>query len=608
VRSLLHPLLLVLSLAACQSPATPSTEGPGPSTEAAARAASPAASPAEIEAWIEKGRVALDAGRLEEAEALFARAVAADDSLATQRWLLRTWMDQGRSDETLDALDALGRAGQKGPELDYLYGMAFARRAETLLREGVTDNSVQMNFLDATELLGRTLDGLDDTHADGYPTLARAAWYAQDLEAARAAADRAVEHFPGDARAWVERGKIVMSQFVVQQKAGEEGAEANWAEAVRSLQRGIELYGSPTEPESIATLTDAATELGHAQMWKRDLPAATQAYAAAMSWNPEGFDYGQVLGLLRDAPADPEGRPVGFRAALEGAESACRERAGQAPATLLWWLGWARFVEADWEGSELAFTAALAQRPDFVNAWFYVGLARQYRKNQEGALAAMHTGWDADPAAMVTAISGAGGSLRAFESLIGWCDENEKPLEAAFLSEMLSQTFPREARYWNNLGLFLRDEGERLEFKAYTDKLPAPPPEVLDDLYTRAYRAYRKALELNPDDPQLINDTAVMLDFHLDIDQDQVEPMYRQAIARAEALLAEEGLEAFDRERFETTLKDATENLDYWLHPGKREAEAEKRRAEREAKKAQAEAEAAAAEAKESAGETPDRR
>src|SRR6185295_2334847 len=92
---------------------------------------SPAAKPslalAEYEARVEAGRALLDSGRFAEAEAAFNAAAAADgDSLRTRMWVLRAWMEQGRSNDTLDALDALDHAGEKGLDMTYLYGMAFA--------------------------------------------------------------------------------------------------------------------------------------------------------------------------------------------------------------------------------------------------------------------------------------------------------------------------------------------------------------------------------------------------------------------------------------------------------------------------------------------------
>src|SRR5262249_33209265 len=85
---------------------------------------------AELDALIEKGRALLDEKRPALAEKVFDEAAAKDGgSPHTRMWVLRAWMDQGRSDDTLDAIDALRAGGAKGPDMDYLYGMAFARRA-----------------------------------------------------------------------------------------------------------------------------------------------------------------------------------------------------------------------------------------------------------------------------------------------------------------------------------------------------------------------------------------------------------------------------------------------------------------------------------------------
>ncbi|HEX6882796.1 MAG TPA: hypothetical protein VF530_05410 [Planctomycetota bacterium] len=567
------PLLLLSALL----PACTSVEAP------ATKAAAPQASAAEVEAWIAEGRALLAAGKPLEAEAPLARAAAAEgDSLRTRMWVLRAWMDQGRSNDTLDALDELDRAGVKGVEMSYLYGMAFARRAEGYLADGVTDSSVQNNFLDATGLLGEATAADPQRFRDAFLPLARAAWYVSEFEIARAAADRAVELAPDSAAAWLERGRITMTQFAEASADEPEGARAQalLAEARDAFQRALAAAGTPADEAGALLLADAALQLGHTCLWLRAGPEATEAYGIAAAWNPQGFDYAQVLESLRGVPRDlADDRPSGFRAALEGAR-ALRAELGlvddAGAGTLLWWLGWARFNEGEFAGAEEAFQASLALVPEYVNAWFYVGLARQYGKDSEGALTAMHAGWDADPAAMVAAASGAGGALRAFEGLLAWCAEQEPPrnLDAAFLAEMLAEAMPSEARHWNNLGLFLRDEGERLEIAAYRKKEPAPDPALLADLYGRSFLAYQRALELNPDDPQLVNDTALMLHYHLDGDPADVETLYRRALDRTDELLAGE-LSEDDRARYAQTQKDIAFNLKALLDPRVEDEDAE---------------------------------
>lgn len=570
-------LLAVLASVSWACHATEAPEG----HSGGGRAKLDARTESEIAARIERGRALLDHGQPAEAEALFAWAAAADhESLRTRMWVLRSWMDQGKSNETLDALDEFDRAGEKGLEMAYLYGMAFARRAEDQLASGVTDSSVHMNFQTATDLLTKAVKADATRFRDAFLPLATSARYVEQIETARWAADHAVEAQADSAESWLMRGRILMIQFTAAEgeEAGGTEAESLWQQAVESFTNSVQRLGPPPGENARARLAMAATQLGHALLWRRRGPEATASYGTAIAAAPEAFEYGRVVEFLRGVPVDPtDDRPCGFRAALELGQVGLAERQ-EASATLLWWLGWARFVDADWSGSESAFQASLALAPEYTSAWFYIGLTRQYRKDSPGALEAMHAGWNADPAAMISTAGGAGGALRAFEALLGWCAAQEPPrnLDAAFLAEMLSQAMPGEARHWNNVGLFLRDEGERLEIEAYKNKTPEPDPALLADYYGRALEAYRRALELTPDDPQLINDTALMLHYHFVSEVGEVEAMYRRALERVDAALSSSDLSEADRTRFEQTKEDIGINLERLLNPeAEPEAESE---------------------------------
>ncbi len=586
---------------ACIAPAcnTPETGGAPGGTRVTP------ASRARAEELIERGRALLDAKQPAQAQPLFEEAARlTGDELASRMWVLRAWMDQGRNNDTLDALDALDRAGEKGPEMTYLYGMAFARRAEMHLAGGVTDSSIQMNFLDANDYLERALRSDGVRFRDAYLPLARSAWFTERLDLARWAAERATEAYPSDPETWLARGRAALSRFVVEQEMQEwsPAAEERWSDAVASFRQVLELSGTPTSADGQALLAQAGAELGNALLWKDRKSEAVDAFATAVAWDPLAVDYVRLQQLLGNT-ADAEGG--GFRGALEEASRRFSAHASETDArggTLFWWLGWARFEQADWPGAEEAFQRSLALSPESANSWFYVALARQYRKDSEGALAALRTGWDADPAAIVTAARGAGGSLRAFENLIGWCVEAERSLDAALVAEMLAEADPEEPRHWNNMGLFLRDEGESLELAKYKDPtLPEPDPAHLRQLYERSFTAYQRALELSPGDPQVINDNALLLHYHLERDLERARGLYEQAIALAESKLAETDLDAEDRARFETAKDDATINLEALLDPEGARLKAEKRAKEAAEKKAQ---EAAENKAEEAAGES----
>jgi len=557
----------LLLLGACSTPAEAPAQ-PGTGVPAAEAPLAP-----ELAALIERGRAELEAGRALEAEALFTRVAEVEGgSLRTRMWVVRSWLDQGRGNDALDALDELNRQGVKGPDLDYLYGMAFARRAEGLVADGVSDSSVEMNFIDATTLLRQVVEVDAQRYRDAWLPLARAAWFTQELETARWASEEAALRQPDNGEVWLARARIAMSEFVIAEGTTPGGPEAETAlaRAIESFQKGLDRL-VPVEGERAAKVARGATELGNAYLWRQRGADATAAFARAIAAAPASFDYGQAFQLLAGAPPDTD-RPSGFRPALEQAREALASAGtlqGNEAGVLLWWLGWARFNDGAWVASEQAFQEGLALAPGYTNAWFYIGLARHYAKDSLGALEAMRTGWSADPASMVTTVANAGGSQRAFESLLAWCAAQEPPrnLDAAFLAEMLTEAQPSEARHWNNLGLFLRDEGERAEYAAYKKEAPEPDAAWLADLYQRSYRAYGRALELTPQDPQVINDTALMLHYHLNGDLAEVEATYHRALSRIEELLASSDLSAEDRARFEQTKSDIGVNLKALLEP-----------------------------------------
>jgi tetratricopeptide (TPR) repeat protein len=249
-----------------------------------------------------------------------------------------------------------------------------------------------------------------------------------------------------------------------------------------------------------------------------------------------------------------------FLAALEAAVPALSARAGvdaSEVASLTWWLGWARFDRKQWAKADEAFSAAVLKSPSFLNSWNYIARARFEQKDFAGALAAVHRHWDENPSDLVAAVSGDPDSLLPLlDGLVGWCAEQQKLAEAAFLSELQANGAPADARYWNNAGLFWRDAGETLKkSERAEDKAKAAED------FEKSWKAYGKALEIAPDDPSLLNDAAVILHYYLERDLDRAAQMYRKAAERARVELEKKDLKPDQRERYETALKDSTDNL-----------------------------------------------
>ena len=545
--------------------------GPAHATAAVVQEVSPT-----IGELIADGRSQLAAHRPELALPLFERASELDGgSVRARIWILRAWMDQGRSNDTLDAIDALQSAGESGPELDYLYGMAFTRRAQAQIAQGVADASIEMNLLDAVDRLARASDASPERFSDAFLALAKAGWYTKNLELARTAVDRAVGFHGDDPRAWLQLGRIAMSQFRVEHTAKEWGApaEAHWRTAEQAFDRAVTLFGAPIENSTDQTLlADAALQLGHARMWKKRREDAANAYAVAIAWSPDAIDYGLIRSLLSPpavAPADAteSERTDGLfnRALEEGAQRFERNFGGDElrDATLLWWLGWTRFDLERPVEAEQAFLRALEKSPQFVNAWFYVAMARYDAGDTGGAIDALEAGWEADPAVLVDEMQGElDANVEKLERLTQECRDKEQLNRCAFLAELCAESEPLEKRHWNNLGLFLRYEADALVEAAKAAGRSAPDPELLADLHERSFRGYERALQLAPDDAAIVNDAAVLLHYYLERDWERALEMYTKARELASRTLEDDALSEEDRTFFEAVVKDAQANYE----------------------------------------------
>jgi len=522
---------------------------------------------ARIDNAIRAGRALLDADRAAEAEASFQQAVELDGAtLRTRMWVLRAWMDQGQSNDTLKELDALAAGGAGGPDMDYLYGMAFARRAQGQLALGVSDSSILLNFQDALGRLADVVDVDPERYRDAHLLLARAAWECQDFDIAARAAERAIAYYPDQPASHLMLGRVAFARFQLAQNdepdpaKWSDEARATWERAVSSYRRAAELCRDPANDRAQRfALTEISTQLGHALCYGRRLDEAADAYATALSWSPEGADFPGLRQWLM--PFDG-GKEKPFNRALTLAAQRFAEHyepGDPRDAALLWWKGWSDYTLQQRDEAEAAFTAVLRKAPEYSNAWFYLALVRFNGKDYPGALEALGSGWEADPAAIVAEVDvDSANTVAKFETLTSWCVQQERFADAALVAEICAEALVTEPRHWNNLGLFLRDEAVRLVRENVADD-----PTVIEDLLERSLTAYRRAVELKPDDPQILNDTAVVLHYYLGRSFDLTEALelYERASALARAALERTDLSPGERDRYQAALQDAAENL-----------------------------------------------
>jgi len=506
-----------------------------------------------IDDRIARGRAMLEVGDVRAAQAFFDEAAAIDGATPRSRvWVVRGWIAQGHLDEALQASDELGSAGATR-DSDYVLGLALFAKAKTAIENGAAGAYTESEIEDAVRLLRGATAADPERFFDAFLPLSEAAWYAQDLELARAAVDRALLLAPAEPEGHLLRGQVALSQHVALRETSEEEAERHRRDAIQSFERAAALLGEPRDPRSQRALAEACVQLGNAHAWNGESERASAAYARAMAWDPAVVDFARALEQLGDEAFAAEVA----RARREFAKHhAARDRGA---AMLAWWQGYASFRLAEWSAAERAFQDALEAHPGYTNSWYYLFRSRFSGQDYVGALAALHQQEDADASGLDAALAAERDmNVPILRFLEAWCADLERNaggatvLDAAFVSGLLTRVQPEEPQFWNNLGLFLRDAGEQMK---------GVDPEEARALWERAWLAYVRALELAPEHPAYLNDTAVMLHYYLERDFLRARELYQEAGRRAGETLARTDVAPDVRAWMEIARRDSEDNL-----------------------------------------------
>ena len=509
----------------------------------------------QVDAKLMTGQLLLERGDVEGAMKAFEEAAALEpNTLRTRMWIVRGWMELGRTNDAYNAIDELAKA-HKGVEIDYLYGMAFAIDAKRGIETGQAGPMTGEKIQDALQFLS----GVVKTHAqqlpDALPMLCWAAWESQRLEDGRAAAETYTRVRSSKADAHYQLGRFALAQY--QRDQADEGkkdvAEQHWQAAKKSFGDAAKLLEGKTEPAERALFARVAIDLGHVHAWKKELDPAVAQYGKGFGLDPTIANYGQILAALGQEK---------LLAALElGATDFVKHWGAENPAdaTLVWWLGWARLQQKQYETAEAAFASAVKKFPGYVNSWLYIAVCRFSRQDKSGAVEAVKKHYELNATDLAASINqNPAYNLAMLDSLVGFCATKDpvRNLDAAVLSEAQSLAKPDEVRYWNNAGLFYRDAGEPLG----RSKDEAKKKQAMA-LWEKAYECYSQALALQPDDPAILNDTAVMLHYYLDRDLERAKEMYKRSNVRAKELLEKGGLDAERKDLYEIALRDSGNNL-----------------------------------------------
>ncbi|MBL8695832.1 MAG: hypothetical protein JNJ88_17190 [Planctomycetes bacterium] len=341
--------------------------------------------------------------------------------------------------------------------------------------------------------------------------------------------------------AFMELGRSRAGEFRVAARESEGGGGATldglYSRVLEAFQAAA--AADPTRPEPAI---DTAWFEFH-----RGAPAdAQEILFAEIEKRPEEARFHQAL-------ADMAARSAGYGALAE----AYADRIGkltETSATASWFAGCASLLAgealrvSDAEASTAALNEAIvrlkrsyALKPEFTQtAKFYessamAGLARiQFDAQQTAEAARLLTkALEVSVAALERADQHGVSPKRTSLEIGGVYFKADELAKGAELFEEWLRLSPQDSDWLNNAGLLRRDLGEKLRREGKTEEARRS--------HELSYSHYSKLAELKPNEPRVVNDTALLLLYDLDRDLDKAEAMFRRAIELGEAELKQRG-------------------------------------------------------------------
>ena len=232
-------------------------------------------------------------------------------------------------------------------------------------------------------------------------------------------------------------------------------------------------------------------------------------------------------------------------------------------ATMNWYMGYAEYAgqPRNWDEVRKHFESALEISPTMYNCHFFLAqgafdrgsqlLAENNNEmTQQARNAYLYSAaqWGkylefqgpSHGASVLAAADGGAGAIATLKWVAGQAVGACRFESAIQISRWITVTTPNDVEAWNNLAFLYRDSGQA----------------------EKSLAAYAKSAELAPEDPQVLNDWAVIYHYYLKTEDEKAKGLYRKAIELAEEILADEtGLSTDDKQRIQIGLRDAVNNL-----------------------------------------------
>lgn len=458
------------------------------------------------------------------------------------QWVVSAGSCLGRSGRFTDAIDLLDKAVAKFPgaiEVQAMLARTFLLKSE--VDAGAFDRAGLRQ--QAVELAEAVLE-LNPDHEDSRLVLAQARYMLGDWDEAVKQAEEATRRHKERPGAHILLGRIATDRFRdllrVHAQGGLDGQAL--ADLTAALDKERKLAQSSFEQAARLDPTRAHPHVMLARIALFDQRDADvrRHLLDALGIDPDvrvdheritkGLDWQQRREVYADV-----GRRYSARADAQASKRG----------TLIWYEGRALFDGAQWPAARQAFEQALTANPEAINSHYYAALSAYELGDHDGAEkhAAKYAAASAPGFAGV--VLELGGDRRGqVAAIIKWLADRAYSGGRIAASRDLNHVIALlwdTADAWNNRAFLCRETGQ----------------------FEQALSAYQRALEKEPNSPQLLNDTAVVLHYHLPTPTNlkRARTLYAQAIENSKRVLADSAASAALKTQAQQSLEDATKNL-----------------------------------------------
>ena len=410
---------------------------------------------------------------------------------------------------------------------------AFAGQGRELFYGG-RQNEGSMMLLDAVEMF-RTVSELDEKTLEPLLEMARILSELYDYEGADAAAREVLSRSPAACEALCIRGDGAWG------RGGGVASKGTAANTVREIwQEALSFYedaGRSNDKESRPHMGMAALY----EMEKKETEAVG-AYLKALTRDPEPLGaYSRLIAIYWDV--DKREELVRHMEALVKDVARFHPVDKARKAASFFYLGYALFINYDYEPAIEAFTSSYKANAEYKSwATYYIARAHFSLNNYDKAARTFHKLWEDDPSNFENSLTSDSERENVCLALAYLSNHSFQSGRIKMARDLLAPVLKVKndnVDHYNNYAFLCRETGQ----------------------FKESYAAYLDAIRLDPHNPRTLNDTALILHYHLHTDLDYAKELYTRAVTAAKDIIENESSSPRAKEEARSALKDASDNL-----------------------------------------------